>query len=175
MNASRKGNQPQPPQKFDAVEYPASPQQQGEPRYASPEVEEYDRLQAKARLEYDKELQAIEATNPHTLYTDVVTKRSAKGTHPVTLFGRPIDLAMLENYLVFKISPKTIVSLIKYNDVKSIEETKGYGSRRPIGSLKLGKLWVIIGAVALLAVGAIFLMYGGDIGEMMKGVFGGMI
>lgn len=134
----------------------------------SPLVQEYDRLQQKAK-EYQREIAAIEAGNPHTLHKDVILKPSPKGKLPVTVMGRPVDLAMLENYVIHKISPKTITTLMRYNDVKAIEDVKGYSKRPPI-KLKGSLIWVIIGAIAIIVVGYVLMTT--DVTTMMKGMFG---
>jgi len=153
----------------DREQYPEQSQQS-----YSPEIEEYERLQKKAREEYDREIRAIEATNPHSLYKEVITDPADKDVHRMTLFGRPVDLAMLENYLIFKVSPRTVTTLMRYNDVKAIEETRGLSKRKPLKMAKSGMIWIILGAVVLLIIGLIFFMYGGNMSEIMKGMFGGL-
>ena len=136
-------------------------------------VQQYNETQRRA-MEYDKEIATIEKTNPHTLYKDVVTKPSDKGAYPMTIMGRPVDLSALENYLVFKISPKTITTMMRFNNSKTMEDIKGY-SKRPPMKMKGGILLIIIGAAALLIVGMIILMYGGELGTMLGDMFGGMM
>ena len=160
---------PSPSEGYETIEYPtegytAPPVQQ------PPLVQEYDTLQQKA-LDYEKKLVAIEAANPHTLHQELVTKPSPKNKYPIRVMGRPIDLAKLENYVVHRISPKTITTLMRYNDVRSIEETKGYSKRTPI-KLKGGLIWIIIGAMLILVIG--YFLLTADISGMMRGVFGGL-
>jgi len=144
------------------------PQQELPPQ--SPLIQEYNELQQKAEA-YDKELQTIDATNPHTLYKEIITDPSPKNKFLIRIMGRPIDLAKLENYVVHKISPKTITTLMRYNDVRSIEDIKGYSKVRPL-RMKSGLLWIIIGAVVILVLG--YLLMTTDMTGMMKGMFGGM-
>ena len=134
--------------------------------------QEYDRLQHRAR-DYEKELQSIEKTNPHTLRREIVTDPTPKGVYEMMVFGRPVDLSMLENYVVHKISPKSIVTLMRYNNSKTLEEIKGY-SKRPQIKIKGSIIWMIIGAGALLAIGLYFLTSGASISDMMQGLFGGI-
>lgn len=159
--------------------YPEEPEEQvvehvqKMPRYSgSPLVRQYDRLQEKAAAEYDKELKAIEITNPHGLYKEIVTNPSPKGALKMRLFGRPIDLNALESFLVFKVSPKNVVTLMKYSDAKSIEEIKGYSKRPPFKFMKSGMIWIILGAAVLLIIGFVMFTFGGNIAEMFKGLFG---
>jgi len=129
-------------------------------------------LQQKAR-EYEKEIKSIEKTNPHTLRREIVTDPTPKGVYEMQIFGRPIDLAMLENYVVHKISPKSIVTLMRYNNSKTMEEIKGYSKRPPI-KIKGSIIWMIIGAGALLAIGIYFLTSGASMSDIMQGMFGGL-
>ena len=161
----QRGNEPQSPTKENAeVQY----QQELPPQ--SPLVQEYEELQQKAE-DYDKELQAIDATNPHSLYKEIVTNPSPKNKFLVRIMGRPIDLAKLENYVVHKISPKTITTLMRYNDVRSIEDIKGYSKVRPL-RMKSGIIWIIIGMAVILIAGYILMTT--DITGLMSGMFGGI-
>ena len=135
-------------------------------------AQEYDRLQQKA-IKYEKELEAVEKTNPHTLYKEVVTDPTPKGIYEMRVFGRPIDLASLEHYVIHKISPKSVTTLMKYNNSKTMEEIKGYSKRPPI-RIKGGLIWIILGAVGLLILGIVVLTYGQNMSEVLKGMFGGM-
>jgi len=138
----------------------------------SPLVQEYDRLQQRARM-YEKELEAIERTNPHSLRKDIVTDPTPKGVYEVSIFGRPIDLSMLENYVVHKISPKTITTLMRYNNSKTMEEIKGYSKRPPI-KIKSNLILMILGAVVLLGLGLFFLTNGPSMSDFFQGMFGGL-
>ena len=149
-------------------DYPEEQQPQPQPQPQSQLVQEYDRLQQRAK-EYQREIAAIEANNPHTLHKDVILKPTSKGKLPVTVMGRPVDLAMLENYVIHKISPKTITTLMRYNDVKAIEDVKGYSKRPPL-KLKGSLIWIILGAIAILIVG--YILMSTDVTSMMKNIFG---
>lgn len=135
-------------------------------------TQEYNRLQQRTKA-YEKEIQSIEKTNPHTLRREIVTDPTPKGIYEMKIFGRPVDLSMLENYVVHKISPKSIVTLMRYNNSKTLEEIKGY-SKRPQIKIKGSIIWMIIGAGALLAIGVYFLTSGASISDMMQGLFGGI-
>lgn len=113
----------------------------------------------------------MEAMNPHTIYKDVITNPIPKGVYKLRLFGRPVDLAKLEHYLIHKVSPKTVTTLMRYNDSRTIEEVKGY-SKRPNLKIKGGIIWIILGAAALLIIGVVFMSTGGNMTEIMQGMFG---
>jgi len=137
-------------------------------------VRQYDDLQRETEKDYNKQVKAIDATNPHTLYTNVVANPTPKGYHEIRIMGRPIDVNALEQYLVFKISPRTITTLMRYNDSKSIEEARGY-SKRP--QMRAGKglgliLLISIGAMIMIGIGYLFM--NGTIPDMMHGIMGGL-
>ena len=137
-------------------------------------VKQYDTLQRETQKDYNRQVKAIEATNPHTLYTNVVAKPSPKGYHEIRIMGRPVDVNALEQYLVFKISPRTITTLMRYNDSKTIEESRGYAKRPQMRAGKgLGLILLIaIGAMLMIGVGYLFL--NGTIPAMMQGLMGGI-
>ena len=134
--------------------------------------QEYDLLQQRAR-QYEREINSIEKTNPHTLRKEIVTDPTPKGVYEMVIFGRPVDLSMLENYVVHKISPKSIVTLMRYNNSKTMEEIKGYSKRPPV-KIKGSIIWMIIGAGALLAIGLYFLTSGASLSDIMQNMFGGL-
>jgi len=134
-------------------------------------VDEYNRIQSLAQQELMKEQKAIEKTNPHSLYTDIITKPSPKNSYPMRIMGRPVDLAALENYVIFKVSPRTIVTSMRYNDVRTTEDTLNY-SKRPMGrhGRKKGFPWfLIIMILIMIGVGAFLLLGGGNVSEMFQG------
>lgn len=133
-------------------------------------VGQYDRYQREAIIEEDIEQKAIEATNPHNLFMDIVTKPLPKGVFQMILMGRPIDLRKLEKYVVFGMSPKSTVTTLRYNEVKAYEDAQGYGRQ---GSISRGKktnvgkiLIIIIVMVIILVVGIMFLTQGPKILSM---------
>lgn len=160
---------------------PETPPQLPEPQaeemqeYRSDLVKEYDEFQHEALIHEQRERQALEETQPHEKYINVVSNRSPKGKLAMTLVGRPIDLFKLENYLIFNMSPRTNVTLMRYNEVKAWEDA-GYGrkaimrKRRGIGGL----LIVIVLIIIMLVVGIVFIMYGPQIMQALGGMFGGV-
>ena len=136
---------------------------------------EYDEAQRLARIQQQKEHDAMVETNPHEKYVDVISDRSPKGKFKMTLIGRPIDLFKLEDYLIFTMSPRTNITLMRYNEVKAWEDAQGYGrhsivkKKRGLG----GMFFIIIMIIIMLVVGVVFLMYGPQIIQGMSGMFGG--
>lgn len=167
LDRLRQGNQQ--PQQTDDQYLP------DDKSYSSELAREYEKNQKRAQQEYKKQLRMAEATNPHKLYTDMVTKPSPPKQYQMTIMGRPIDVNALEQYLIFKISPKTITTLMRYNDSKSIEEIRGYARRPQIKASKGIGLLILIGIVAMLMIGVGYLFLNGTIPAMMRGMFGGFM
>lgn len=142
-----------------------------EPTYQSPAVHEYDTVQRQAMDEYKKEVDAIEKTNPHTLYKDIITNPSTKGKYEMNLIGRPVDVNALENYLIFKISPRTITTLMRYNDSKTFEEVRGYTKRKHV-KFDFKILFTIIMLIIMIVVGVMFFFGSGNVTELFTGMFG---
>jgi len=133
-------------------------------------VDQYDDAQRQAKISEDKELKAIEATNPHNLFMDIVTKPLPKGVFNMTIMGRPIDLRKLEKYVVFTMSPKSTVTTLRYNEVKAYEDAQGYGRQGTISRGKksgFGKiLLIIVICVIILIVGLVMLTKGPELMKM---------
>jgi hypothetical protein len=157
---------------------PAEPESEVDAEQKPDLVRQYEVTQERAQHEVDLEQQAIEATNPHTMFKDIVTKPTKRGIYPLTIMGRPIDLSKLENYMVFKVSPRTTTTLLRYNDVKAIEEAQNYGRRNLVGGGKKKSrfmIWILIIAVIIIAiVGILFLTQGDKITAFFSGLMGGM-
>lgn len=152
--------QPQPEQQDEYVE-----------QRPSPLAEEYDKIQSSVQDEIRKEQVAINATNPHVFYTDIINNPSPAKSFPMRIMGRPIDLAALENYVVFKVSPRAIVTSMRYNDVRTTEDTLNY-SKRALSShgRKKGFPWILILVlIGALGIGAFLLLGGGNMTEMFQG------
>jgi len=137
----------------------------------SPLAQEYDKLQEKAQNRHKEEIKLLEKNNPNTLHKEIVSNPSHKGRYPITIMGRPIDMSKLENYLVYKISPRTITTLIRYGDARAIEDIKGYSKKRPI-RFKGGIIWIILGAIVILILG--YILMSTDVTAFFSGMFGGI-
>lgn len=150
------------------------PGQEQQQAYRSELVREYDTVQREAQVQAEKDRKAMELTNIHAKYVDVVANRSPKGKYSMTLVGRPIDLFKLEDYLIFTMSPRTNITLMRYNEVKAWEDAQGYGrhsivkKKRGIGGL----LFMIVIIIIMLVLGIVFLMYGPQIMQSFTGMFG---
>ena len=131
---------------------------------------QYDRLQKQSKIEEDKEQLAIEATNPHSLYNDVVTNPAPKKYYEMTIMGRPIDLSKLEKYMIFRLSPKSTITTLRYNEVKAYEDAQAYGKQGIAGTRgkksSIGKLLIIIVICVIIAMIGIVMLTKGP--ELMK-------
>jgi len=155
---------------------PELPDQEVEETQKSDLVQQYEETQKQAQQEFDEEKAAIAATNPHTMFKDIVTHPTKRGIYPLTICGRPIDLSKLENYMVFKVSPRTTTTLLRYNDMKANEEALAYGHNRMMQPKSKKKfMWIlIIAVIIIIALGLIFLTQGDKIMQMFSGFLGGM-
>jgi len=144
--------------------------------YQSELSRQYEDRQRMAAIQQQHIDTAYDTTNPHKIYQDIVTNPSRSGKFPMTLMGRPVDLEKLEKYVVFNMSPKAIVTTLRYSDVRAYEDALGYG-RNTIVRKKKGNfgmiIIMIIGLILMLVVGVLFLMSGGDLLGMFEGMFGG--
>ena len=112
-------------------------------------------------------IEADSKINPHKLFRDIIRRPSPKGAYQMTIMGRPIDLSMLENYMVFKISPKTITTLMRYNDAKTLSEL-GFAKRKPL-KINWGLLLTIF--IIIIVVAMLLIVTKGDITGFFKGMF----
>jgi len=112
-------------------------------------------------------IEADSKINPHKLFRDIIRRPSPKGTYEMTIMGRPIDLSMLENYMVFKISPKTITTLMRYNDAKTLSEL-GFAKRKPL-KLNWGLIMILI--IIVVVFGLLLAITKGDIVGFFRGMF----
>jgi len=105
--------------------------------------------------------------NSNTMATAIENKPSPKGGLRKVLSGRPLDLHMLEDYLVWKTSPLEIKTILRYGHSKTIEDMRGYLSSadRAKGNPKM--LIMIAIAIILLIGGAVFLLYGPQMGGLL--------
>lgn len=133
-------------------------------------VSQYNQTQRRGQQAEDIEQKAIEATNPHHLFMDIVTNPLPKGVFQMTLMGRPVDLRKLEKYVVFGMSPKSTVTTLRYNEVKAYEDAQGYGRQMSISRGKKGSigkvLLIVVICVVLLMLGLLMLTKGPELLSM---------
>jgi len=101
--------------------------------------------------QYEPEPHQPESASPLSILDEIEEDPSPKGTAPIKLGGRPIDLHVLEDYVV-KISPYSLKTILRYHNARTIEEMKGYS--KGVG-LKMsgGTIILIIVAIAMVVLG----------------------
>ena len=121
-------------------------------------------------MSYQPEVPDNKGDNPLSILDEIKAKPSPKGTFPMLIGGRPLDLHVLEDYIT-KISPFALKTILRYHNARTIEELKGYSGR---GSLKLksGTIILILVAIGLAIGGIIMLLYMPQIMSYFKGGIG---
>ena len=131
--------------------------------------EQYQQQQyQQPQQQYDQD-ETRDGDNPLSILDEIKAQPSPKGTYPLLIGGRPLDLHVLEDYIT-KISPFALKTILRYHNARTIEELKGYSGR---GSLKLkgGTILLIMLALGLAAAGIFVMMY---MPELMATFQGGL-
>jgi len=104
----------------------------------------------------------------HAMATSIENFPTKEGVLKKTFQGRPIDLHMLEDYLVWKTSPLAIKTILRYGHAKTIEDVRGLlgTSERARGNPKM--LMMVVLAIILLIGGLVFILYGPQMMNMFK-------
>ena len=102
-----------------------------------------------------------EDKTPLALLKEIKKLPSPKGTFPIMIGGRPIDLHMIEDYVV-RTSPFAMKTIMRYEHAKNIEEIKNYAKGSGI-KIKSGLLILIVITVMLLVGGIIMIFFLPDI------------
>jgi len=148
------------------------PQEEYEP--TEEEVAEYYQQQLEERQQQQQQQYIAEEVqrkedaqkSPLAILDEIKLNPSPKGTLPVLIGGRPIDLHILEDYIV-KISPHALKTILRYHNARTIEEIKNY-SRGPILKIKSGFWFLIIGLIAICVLGVVVLMFAPQLTAMFK-------
>jgi len=106
---------------------------------------------------YQPEEQPMD-TSPLSILEEIQKIPSPKGTFPLLIGGKPVDLHAIEDYVV-RISPFNIKTILRYHNARTIEEVKGYG--RFGGSLKVNSktILIILFAVGMAVLGILFIFF----------------
>lgn len=97
---------------------------------------------------------------------------TSKGVLELKIGGRPIDLHALEDYMVWKINPYNMKTLMRYHNAKTMEEIKSYSRRRSGRGMPLRTIMLIMLLIGLATVGLIMIMFMPQIMQFFRG-FGG--
>ena len=132
--------------------------------------EEYYRRQKSILMRQGKRRRKFGfSKNANALAAEIESCPSKEGALKKTFYGRPLDLHMLEDYLVWRTSPLAIKTILRYGHAKTLEDMRGY-----IGTVERAKgnpktLMLIVLAAILLVGGIIFLLYGSQLMSMLGG------
>ena len=97
-----------------------------EPAYPQEEDEYYEEYRPQPQqISYPPQPQEVDNT-PLAIAKEVQMNPSPKGVLPTVIGGVPVDLHILEEYLV-KVSPYALKTIIRYHNARTIEEIKNYG------------------------------------------------
>jgi len=132
-----------------------------------PTEEDMRRYYQQRYLEESKLAQEDAIKPPLAILDEIKEQPSPKGTLPVLVGGRPVDLHVLEDYIV-KISPHALKTILRYHNARTIEEIKNY-SRGPVVKSKGMGFWIlIIALIGIVVVGIMILMFAPELTSMMK-------
>jgi len=143
-----------------------------EPQYQEQIPEGYQQYQQQTEPEQaylpPKIQGSSDNASPLSILDEIKNKRLPKGTAPVIIQGVPVDLHILEDYII-SISPYNIKTLMRYNNARILEEIKGY-SKFGIGMKVNSKaIILILLAVGMAVLGIIFIMFMPQIMQMLQG------
>jgi len=117
--------------------------------------------------QYQEQSQYMEGDSPLSILDEIKANPSPKGSVPVIIGGRPIDLHDLEEYVI-KISPYSLKTILRYHNARTIEELKSY-SRMPSVKMNSKTLILIMVAVGMAILGFVFVFYMPEIMAMFQG------
>jgi len=105
--------------------------------------------------------------SPLSIVKEIKENPSQKGTFETLIGGIPVDLHILEDYLV-RTSPYALKTVMRYHNARNMEEIKNY-SRGP--NLKVNsKMWVmVILLIGVVCLGVFMIMFMPQIMAMFQG------
>lgn len=147
-------------------EYETSDPQEQYLREQQYEIEQQRLEQQREREEADSGFG--DTRNPVSIAKNVENHPTPPGICEIMIGGRPIDLHAFEDYLVWKVSPYQLRTLLRYHNARTIEEIKNY-SLRPALKLKSGTLVLIVAAILMLIGGLAIFIFMPELTAMFKG------
>lgn len=148
-------------------EQPSQEQMSQEQMLQEQHRQEQQRLQQQ-RIEQENTSDFGDSRNPVNIARSVERKPTPPGICEMMIGGRPIDLHAFEDYLVWKVSPYQLRTLLRYHNARTIEEIKNY-SLRPTLKMKSGTLVLLVLAVLMLVGGLAIFMFMPELTAMFKG------
>lgn len=110
-----------------------------------------------------------ETKSPVKLAIEIEKKPTPKGVLELKIGGRPIDLHQIEDYMVWKINPYNMKTLMRYHNAKTMEEIKSYSRRRSGGGMPLRTIMLIMLLIGMSVVGLIMVMFMPQIMQFFRG------
>jgi len=110
-----------------------------------------------------------ETKSPVKLAIEIEKKPTPKGVLELKIGGRPIDLHQIEDYMVWKINPYNMKTLMRYHNAKTMEEIKSYSRRRSGGGMPLRTIMLIMLMIGMSVVGLIMVMFMPQIMQFFRG------
>lgn len=147
------------------------PEEYEDERYEPPQQYHTQKqsIRKQPQEQYDEDYGFGDTRNPVAIAKSVEMNPTPPGICEIMIGGRPIDLHAFEDYLVWKVSPYQLRTLLRYHNVRTIEEVKNY-SLRPSLKMKSGTLILIVLAILFLIGGLAVFMFMPQITEMFKGI-----
>ena len=130
------------------------------------ELQEYQVAQPVRRMSDDEE-EERDDRSPLSIIKEIKENPSQKGTFKTMIGGVPVDLHVLEDYIV-RTSPFALKTVMRYHNARNMEEIKNY-SRGP--NLKMNSktiIWIIL-AIGMAMLGIFMMMFMPQIMEMFQG------
>ena len=109
-----------------------------------------------------------DSREPTKLAKEIEQNPTPHGIGRIMIGGRPIDLHMFEEYMVWKISPYQLRTVLRYRNARVMEEIKNYSSV-PIVKLKMGNIILILAAAGLGILGFVVITMMPQITAFFKG------
>jgi len=105
--------------------------------------------------------------SPLAIVNEIKENPSQKGTFSTHIGGVPVDLHILEDYLV-KTSPFALKTVMRYHNARNMEEIKNY-SRGPNVKMNSKMLIMIVICIAFAILGVFMIMFMPKIMAMFQG------
>jgi len=127
------------------------------------ELQQYEAVQPVRRDDEDD----TEDNSPLSIVKEIKENPSQKGTFSTIIGGIPVDLHVLEDYLV-RTSPFALKTVMRYHNARNMEEIKNY-SRGPNIKMNSKTLILIIMLIGVAMLGLFMIMFLPDILQMFSG------
>jgi len=154
-------NQPEPKDNYTEGPYE-------EYQIQEDKIEQQPTISPRTTVYRKEELGFGDTRDPTALAKQIEQNPTPHGIGRLLIGGRPIDLHMFEDYMVWKISPYQLRTVLRYRNARVMEEIKNYSSV-PVVKLKFGSIMLIIIAIVMGVVGFLVVTSMPQVMEMFKG------